>query len=190
MSSRGLRRAIINPLVNGSGDFVEHLGTQDTALLFELQSVLTPTCKQWCVQLPCNGWIGYQRAVHEIFCGACAACSNANMKPLNDEAARVPRLRSNVIGYDTREGEEAAGWLAACPPSCNAGYCDPSLGVCVCLPGWRGAVCDVVYLSACLGGSGHLRFASCAGYGGVMPCECVLSYRTAVSCTLKITLTT
>ena len=56
--------------------------------------------------------------------------------------------------------------------SCHAaGYCDRSVGRCICLPGWTGARCDATLLGACRMGE-HGIAAPCEGFAGVMSCQC------------------
>lgn len=54
---------------------------------------------------------------------------------------------------------------------CVAGYCDHSLGHCVCLPGWHGRKCESLYLEACRTSSSSL-VAPCTGFAGIMSCQC------------------
>ena len=56
-------------------------------------------------------------------------------------------------------------------PACHAGFRDPSIGHCLCLPGWVGARCEVPYLPACLLDKRALA-APCEGFAGVMSCQC------------------
>ncbi|KAL1518793.1 hypothetical protein AB1Y20_003073 [Prymnesium parvum] len=56
-----------------------------------------------------------------------------------------------------------------------AGYCDPSIGHCLCLPGWRGRHCETPYLAACrMSASGNAISAPCSGFakGAPMSCQC------------------
>lgn len=54
---------------------------------------------------------------------------------------------------------------------CHAGFFDPSIGHCICLPGWSGPRCETAYLGACLM-SPYALVAPCDGYMGVMSCQC------------------
>ena len=58
-----------------------------------------------------------------------------------------------------------------CATSCGPGYCDLSLGQCVCPPGWRGRACDDAYLGACRTSLSSPVMA-CEGFAGVMSCAC------------------
>ena len=55
---------------------------------------------------------------------------------------------------------------------CHAGFCDPSIGHCICLPGWRGPQCDDAFLGACRMNLSHGLEAPCDGFAGVMSCQC------------------
>ena len=54
---------------------------------------------------------------------------------------------------------------------CHAGYCDRSIGHCICLPGWQGARCSFPFLAACRMSLSGLS-APCEGFAGVMSCQC------------------
>ncbi|KAL1521204.1 hypothetical protein AB1Y20_022755 [Prymnesium parvum] len=61
-----------------------------------------------------------------------------------------------------------------CASPCHAGHCDGSLGVCVCLPGWRGATCDLPYLPACAASPTLSLALPCEGFApaALLPCAC------------------
>ena len=58
-----------------------------------------------------------------------------------------------------------------CSNTCGAGYCDPSVGRCVCPTGWRGAGCAEAFLGACRT-SNRSPVMACEGFSGVMSCAC------------------
>ena len=58
-----------------------------------------------------------------------------------------------------------------CGPTCGPGYCDLSLGRCICPPGWRGHACGDAYLGACRTSLSSPVMA-CEGFAGVMSCAC------------------
>ena len=61
--------------------------------------------------------------------------------------------------------------LRPCANACGPGYCDVSVGRCVCPPGWRGSACEEAYLGACRTSSSSTLMA-CEGFAGVMSCAC------------------
>ncbi|KAL1499563.1 hypothetical protein AB1Y20_011764 [Prymnesium parvum] len=54
---------------------------------------------------------------------------------------------------------------------CGAGYCDESVGLCTCPPGWAGDRCEHAFLPACRM-SPLSPLAACAGFRGAMSCAC------------------
>lgn len=55
---------------------------------------------------------------------------------------------------------------------CHAGFCDQSIGHCVCLPGWSGVRCEIAHLGACRMDVERGLSAPCEGFAGVMSCQC------------------
>lgn len=146
--------------------------SQNKKLIIELEEIWTPICQPWCRRvLPCRRRPGARRAALQSFmrlsCGACPACTNETQLLAVNETPHAGLLPSSPVATSN-----ASGWGMICSPACRNGYCDPSLGVCICLPGWRGRACDDGYMHACFLGSSAVRYAACSGFGGLMPCAC------------------
>eukprot|EP00966_Prymnesium_polylepis_P067954 1579452-Prymnesium_polylepis.3 len=155
-------------------------------LLAELQQSWTPICKSWCHAEHCVSMHGH--AAHNISaftflralsCGGCPACGGSSQA--ETRAASQPEGRTSAVRRPL--SEESGGCATSCNRDASAGYCDRSLGVCVCMPGWAGAACDKLRLPACLihehrarnddsSGAVSDSVPACAGFGGVMSCEC------------------
>jgi len=162
---------------------------QARELLLSLRARWEPQCKPWCDVASCaltsNSSLA-TRALLELSCGGCndTVCSGLLSAPReipdSTSSVKAPMGRTgHGQGPSQRNGHKESTWLAPLPPcssTCNeqrgAGYCDRSVGVCVCMPGWGGPACERRDLPACFT-SEQATFAACAGFGGVMSCECV-----------------
>ena len=66
---------------------------------------------------------------------------------------------------------ETLSWQCSSAEDCHRGYCDESIGQCICAPGWAGAKCDWSFISACRMHE-HSTHMTCSGFTGIMSCEC------------------
>lgn len=73
--------------------------------------------------------------------------------------------KNKKIGLDTAQPGNCSGECG------RTGYCNPSIGHCICLPGWGGGRCEIPYLGACRI-SLMSASAPCQGFGGAMSCQC------------------
>jgi hypothetical protein len=88
---------------------------------------------------------------------------------LKQSGAALPHAASATNSATTSELERFKH--AAAERICHAGFLDPSVGHCICLPGWSGERCERAYLGSCRMGI-HGLAAPCDGFAGVMSCQC------------------